>query len=115
MARKHGFTTWCVVRNHWDTAVSWATSRDGSLDIIAALDCHGGPEDQLWPHAFTADHVLRYENLEQELHDLTGLVLDKRIGVSNRLGDYRLYYDQPTQDYILNRYRTEIMKLGYQF
>jgi hypothetical protein len=122
------FTT---IRNHFDTQVSWYF-KDGARDkppfdegfIKRNLTTLYFPiRNRMWGlHGRRANHLIRYENLDDELNSLLesrglGPVELPRIGVSeNRQNrSYEPFYDKPAREYIESRFRNEMAELKYSW
>ena len=118
-----------AVRNHWDAAVSWVFGyhlgeyKDLAVSIESlefALDNEWVKGERMFPYA--ADITLRYENLENDLNlmlpffGLPAVKLTKENVSTRRNGrHYREFYTDETRDYIHNRFKAEIERLGYEF
>ena len=126
----YGWTTFAVVRNHWDAAVSWVFGKHlgeyKDLDFTIgtfefALDNEYVTEHEMWGY-HKPDLLVRYEFLELDLdivlHTLgLGPVKLPKENVSKARNGrhYREFYTDETRDYIGNRFKGEIERLGYEF
>lgn len=120
-----------VVRNHWDTAVSWvfakhqgsppAWTRDTFKSALAD-NPWVGPHTLWHLHDLDADHVLRFENLSDHLaallaaHGLPAPELPrKNVSRGRWHSDHRVYFTAESRRYITERFSREILALGYAF
>ena len=120
------WTTFAAVRNHWDTAVSWvcAYNYPFTLEFIEkALDNEYISENEMWGY-HRPTLIVRYENLASELHRTlllhllqdVDLHLPKENTSANRDDRrYRHCYNDETRGYIYDRFKDEILRLGYEF
>lgn len=130
----------CLVRNPWDRLVSYyhwlrvqrfdhpAVGFAKALDFPGFLQ-HAHTDETLraWPYArYMQDaqgrehgHFLRLEHLEQDMAPLVD-----RLGFtpamphenrSDRVIDYRAYYDQDLQERVADLCAQDIARFGYQF
>jgi hypothetical protein len=125
------WTVFTTIRNHFDTAVSWVFRRfkdrtlDWSVDgFRTALDYNYWVDPHaMWAmHGADADVILRYETLEDDLARLlkarslriAGL---PRLNTSGRRNEahYREFYTPETRAYVQERFKTELIGLGYEF
>ncbi len=121
-----------VVRNHFDTAVSWVFRRThGRREITKEvyeqmLTSPGNRWVELhtmWHlHSNDADFIIRYENLEEELNcilqsaHLPKVELKKKnVSVGRDGRHYSEFYNSQTRDYIENRFGNEIRRFGYEY
>ena len=150
-----GYTTFAVVRNHWDAAVSWVFGKHlgeyKDLDFTVetfefALDNEYVTEHEMWGY-HKPDLVVRFEgvaapyplSMEEQInfilapgvgYHFSGPPKTIRLGVCKldaialqranvstvRNGrHYREFYTDETRDYIGNRFKDEIERLGYEF
>jgi len=125
-----GYTTFAVVRNHWDAAVSWVFGKHlgeyKDLDFTVetfefALDNEYVTEHEMWGY-HKPDLLVRYEFLELDLDivlhtlGLEAVKLPKENVSKARNGqNYRKLCIDETREYIYNRFKDEIERLGYEF
>lgn len=132
------YTTFCVVRNHWDTVVSWWYNiRMHKQEFVPSLEWMAGHFSKnrgyFWPgrlHQFTKfENVLclRYENLDEEINTLfrkfgvpeVELVWfgesEERRDENGERRHYSTYYDSHTRAFVNWCFLPEITRLGYGF
>lgn len=143
MEERSKWTTFTMVRNHWDAAVSWILKvgwvgeicadgtecrvfkADWSKDCFRmAMDNNGFIKNgQMWGHHMAdADTVFFYEGLSGNLRswlrefDITLPPIRKENMSKSRDGrHYHEFYTDETRDYIGDRFRNEIEIFGYRF
>lgn len=126
------FTT---VRNHYDTIISWYFKdnvwKDQPLNV-EWLDRFLGSEDEihdwvggkrLWSmHLPFTTHILRFENIQQDLNDvlaLRGLGPAKmqlaNVSTHRHKQHYTEVFDKKTRRYVYDRFGEEMEELGYHW
>jgi len=123
--RLDGWTSFTTVRNHWDAALSWVLAHNFPMSVDSlerALDNEYISENEMWGIHANADHLLEYSTLYRDLSRFLSLFslppvrLPKENVSANRKGrHYREFYTDETRDYIYNRFKEEIERLGYEF
>jgi hypothetical protein len=119
-----------VVRNHWDTAISWVFGKPfkqyHELEVtIPALEYSLNTPytkgNTMWG-LHEPDIELRYEDLPWALNDVLevwGLPAVKlpreNVSEARKCSHYRTFYDHETREYVNNRFKDEIERLGYKF
>ena len=122
-----------AVRNHFDILVSWwhhnpnwfsRPKSESGFDYFVRDFTTGKGNQYAKPHAMygryqpLATHIMRYENLWDDLSDAVRIPapLEGRphIGPSDR-NPYPMYYDDKTRAYVEGYYAKEMEKYGYGF
>jgi hypothetical protein len=128
-----GYRTFGVVRNHWDTCVSWVyavpivqyhllkVNQESIEHVLDKLDNPYVTENIMWG-LHNLDITLRYEDLPWALNDVLevwGLPAVKlpreNVSEARKCSHYRTFYDHETREYVNNRFKDEIERLGYKF
>jgi hypothetical protein len=123
-----GWTVFTTVRNPWDLWVSWFfyAGRRGLDFGVEWIDRWRDRHDQYYPdptslfaaYTTTANEILRYENLEEDLQLLISpeLVLPRvNVGPVRKGRDYHDFYDERTRDHVAEVYAIEIARFGYRY
>jgi len=130
------YTSFCVVRNPWDRAVSmyWFSRNRGDIHAIdesitftefisnAPRELITDQDIYMIKGKIVVDHILRFENLRQELDEMMSKIGIPSLTLPHAKGGtrkdkqhYSLMYDDKTQDYIANICAFEIEHFGYEF
>lgn len=127
------YTTFAVERNPWEKVVSaWYFHRaEGFCDPDLPLaDYVAGPGQLVGDHShytdgdeLIVDHLLRFEDLDQELPRLSadlglplaGLGVRAKAGIRPPDDDHRVHYDPATAALVAERHAWAIERLGYRF
>jgi hypothetical protein len=123
------YVTFAAVRNHWDAAVSWVFGRHlgqykdlkFTVETIEfALNNEFISADKMWGY-----HEPRLTMRYERPTDL-GCVLataelridrlpQRNVSDVRKRRHYREFHTDKTKDYIYNRFKTEILRLGYEY
>lgn len=124
------WTTFAVVRNHWDAWASWFAYGGGRgydfspeyIDFwMRRLRGRFYPRaNSMYPldAAGWLDAVLRYETLDADLSWLLGREVtlpQVNVTLARRGRHYSLEYNDRTRDYVAGRFAEEIERYGYEF
>lgn len=124
----------CTIRNPFDLAVSWyfnwhfeergVRTKPGEFEPYVLGGFKSGyyveDNDPYYYGLQWANRVLRFENLEEDLHNLmleAGMepVKTEPYGVLERDRDYRVYYNDVTKAAVAKRFATDLLLTGYEF
>jgi len=121
---RDGFLRFATTRNHWDAALSWVLAHNFPMSIDSlerAMNNEYISENEMWSF-HDPEVVIYYESIEDELGCILSTVGLPTVKLpwenvsANRKGrHYREFYTDETRDYIYNRFREEIERLGYEF
>ena len=132
--KRDGWRVVTAVRNHYDILVSWwhhnpywfgrQRGIEPSFDryvrqfTFHAKNKYARPHKMYWRFQPEATHIVRYENLWDDLSAAVGIPAPMSarpaIGVSNRK-PYSEYFDDETRLFIADYYTDEIAEYGYEF
>ena len=130
------YTSFCVVRNPWDRAVSmywWNKNREDGHAIDQSISFSdyimNGPRELFTDQEIytidgevVVDHVIKFEDLQNGLDSVTtklnlpSLSLPRAKGGTRKTKEhYSIIYDDETKDFIATQCAFEIEKFGYEF
>jgi len=114
-----------TVRNHYDALVTWWLQRGRGRSFIHFLQLMVTMPGRLrddrlyWKYFDDSDLVLRYEDIERQLGELTAERMGRRVAMEvigdNRKGDYRRHHDEHTRGLIATVFEVELSAFGYGF
>ena len=130
------YTSFCVVRNPWDRAVSmywWNKNREDGHAIDQSISFSdyimNAPRELFTDQEIytidgevVVDHVIKFEDLQNGLDSVTtklnlpSLSLPRAKGGTRKTKEhYSIIYDDETKDFIATQCAFEIEKFGYEF
>lgn len=127
-----GYHTFCLVRNHWDTVLSWWFYRHGpkyesapSLDWIsrhATVNSYMSRKG-LFHHAPYCDTVLKFESIATAYRDFLQTFEFKEVppllhtgrSLARHNRTYHQYFNPEVRRFVEWAWAEEIEKFGYQF
>jgi len=125
-----GYTSFAVIRNPWARIYSFYKHKlrrgdrdlpDGSFAQVMRKSNVLLLQPQLWWICHGCEYyALRFENLENDYHDMMGYLGIKapdlnRLNTDIAPDDYRKHYDEYSRSLIAEYYRYEIEVFGYEF
>jgi len=124
--RRSDWKAFTVVRNPWDTVVSWAFWNSKPVETLTPdfieetlMVAHKWISYyKLFLLADQADVICRFENLESDLSAVVGKPLTlhpKNVSEWREKRPYQEFYTPEGREYVAERFNSEITKWGYTF